>query len=338
MHGGFRLTGRDGSLIHCVGVHQLVDTALVYDDVFLKHETGAHPENRRRLEHSLELLSGHPVFSRITRVRPERATRDDLLLVHGDQHVDLILSMPQDEYTALDPDTLFGPGSLDAALYAAGGVISAVKGVTSGEYRAGFCMVRPPGHHATPRRAMGFCVFNNVALGAAYALERCGIDRVAIIDFDVHHGNGTQEAFYTDERVLYISLHQYPFYPGTGTAGETGLGRGAGKTLNIPLPAGSTEDVYLAAFRDCIVPAVEEHRPSLVLVSAGFDAHERDPIGGMRLVDESYGRITRVIMDLAWKSCSGRVVSALEGGYHLDALAGSICAHLSALAENTPQA
>ncbi len=310
----------------------MAGTALVYDEVFLKHDTGAHPENGQRVRHAYEILSGMHVFGKLARLQPDRASREDLLLVHAERYLDSLSRLPEGEYAALDPDTMLGPGSLEAAQYAAGAVTAGVTAVTDGACQSAFCMVRPPGHHALPGRAMGFCIFNNIAVGAAHALERCGHDRIAIIDFDVHHGNGTQEAFYTDDRALFVSLHQYPFYPGTGAAHETGSGKGAGKTLNIPLPAGSTEREYLGAFADVIVPAVEQHGPSLILVSAGFDAHRADPIGGMMLESSSYGKVTEVIRELAGRCSSGRVVSVLEGGYNLDALADSITAHLSALA------
>jgi acetoin utilization deacetylase AcuC-like enzyme len=309
----------------------MASTGLVYDEVFLRHETGAHPENKERVRHAYDVLSGSPLFDRLTPIAPLRATREDLLLVHDGRYLDLLAALPEGEYAALDPDTMVGPGSMEAAHHAAGAVTAAVQAVTDGDCRTAFCMVRPPGHHALPGRAMGFCVFNNIAVGAAYALERCGHQHVAIIDFDVHHGNGTQAAFYEDDRVLFVSLHQHPFYPGTGAARETGSGRGEGKTLNIPLPAGSTEGPYLEAFEEVISPAVEEHAPSLILISAGFDAHRLDPIGGMGLESQSYASMTGAIMEMAERSASGRVVSVLEGGYNLDALAESIMAHLGAL-------
>jgi acetoin utilization deacetylase AcuC-like enzyme len=310
----------------------MADTGLVYDEVFLKHETGAHPENKERVRHAYEVLSGSPVFERLTALAPVPASREDLLLVHDERYLDILDGLPGDEYAALDPDTMVGPGSMEAARCAAGAVTRTVEAVTRGECLTAFCMVRPPGHHALPGRAMGFCVFNNIAVGAAYALQHCGHERVAIIDFDVHHGNGTQAAFYEDDRVLFVSLHQHPFYPGTGAAHETGSGRGEGKTLNIPLPGGSTEEVYLEALNDRVIPAVEEHAPSLVMVSAGFDAHRLDPIGGMRLESDTYARMTVAIVEMARSSASGRVVSVLEGGYNLDALAESITAHIGALA------
>ena len=310
----------------------MAEVGLVYDDVFLRHETGAHPENKERVRRTWDFISAAPGLEHLKHLKPVPATRQDLLLIHEAKYLDLLAGLPPDQYAALDPDTMVGPGSMEAAYSAAGAVMTAVGAVTEGICEAAFCMVRPPGHHALPGRAMGFCVLNNIALGAAYALERCGHGRVAIVDFDVHHGNGTQAAFYEDDRVLFISLHQHPFYPGTGSAAETGSGRGEGKTLNFPLPGGSTEAVYLEALRKSIVPAVREHAPSLIMVSAGFDAHRADPIGGMRLESESYAKMTRIIMEMAGHSCSGKVVSVLEGGYNLDALAESIGEHLTAMA------
>ena len=305
-------------------------TCLVYDDIFLSHETGAHPENRERVRRAYEALSGAPLAGELARLAPGPASREDLARVHDERYLDLLDGLPEGEYAALDPDTLVGPGSLDAARAAAGAVTTAVGAVTAGTFRSAFCMVRPPGHHALPGRAMGFCIFNNIAVGAASALE-AGHERLAIIDFDVHHGNGTQEAFYSEGRVLFASLHQHPFYPGTGAAHETGSGAGEGKTLNIPLPAGSGEEIYLEALERSVLPAVESHAPSLILVSAGFDAHRADPIGGMRLESESFSKMTRLIADLADRCSGGKVVSVLEGGYNLDALAESITAHVAAL-------
>ena len=310
----------------------MAQTALLYDEVFLAHQTGAHVENGERVTRAYETLSATPLMKRLLRLKPVKASRENLLLIHDEEYVDFLSALPPDEYAALDPDTVFGPGSLEAAYYAAGAVTAGVEAVTDGACDSAFCMIRPPGHHALRGRAMGFCIFNNIAIGAAFALKRCGHERVAIIDFDVHHGNGTQAAFYEDGRVLFVSLHQYPFYPGTGAADETGSGKGANKTLNIPLPGGSTEEAYLQALAEIVVPAACDHGPSLVLISAGFDAHAADPIGGMRLRTESFAAMTRVIRGIADECCSGRVVSVLEGGYNFDALSASILAHLEALA------
>jgi len=309
----------------------MAKVGLLYDEVFLKHETGSHPENRARVEHTYDYLRSRPVFASLTELAPRPATRDEVTLIHTEGYYDSLLGIPKDRSVALDPDTIFSPGSFDAALSAAGAVVTAMEAIARGDLERAFCLVRPPGHHARAGLAMGFCIFNNVAIGAAVGLERLGFARVAIVDIDVHHGNGTQEIFYDSAEVLYCSIHQSPFYPGTGSRRETGSGPGAGKTVNVPLPAGTTEDEYLAAMDEVIVPAVLDHRPEIILVSAGFDAHRQDPIGGMDLTTNSFRSITERIVEAAKQSCGGRVVSVLEGGYDLTALAPSIEAHLEAL-------
>lgn len=305
--------------------------ALIYGSVFLKHETGAHSETKRRVSATYEYLKSKPIFRNLVQLGPRPARAEDVLLVHAKAYYDALRSIPADEYGYLDPDTVFGPGSMEAALNAAGAVTLAVDKIKNESIDSAFCLVRPPGHHARPGRAMGFCIFNNIAIGAAYATRVAGFERAAIIDFDVHHGNGTQEAFYEDGRVLFASLHQWPFYPGSGTPGENGAGKGRGKIINVPLAARSGEAEYLEALTQRILPAVADFRPSIILVSAGFDAHEADPIGGMALETESYGRLTQAIVGVATEVCGGRIVSALEGGYDLDALADSVHAHIQAL-------
>lgn len=308
----------------------MANVGLIYDTVFLKHETGCHPENRARVEHAFDHLSKSELFGDLLVMAPRPATAEEITLAHSRGYYETIACLGQSR-VALDPDTIYGPGTFDAALNAVGGVIAALEAIEQGRIERAFCLVRPPGHHARIGMAMGFCIFNNVAVGAMAAKAKFGIDRVAIIDFDVHHGNGTQEIFYEDEDVLYCSIHQYPFYPGTGSREEKGAGRGLGKTLNVPLPGGSSEKDYLKAFEDEILPAVEKHKPQVILVSAGFDAHRNDPIGGMGLESYSFERITDLIVGCAQKVCRGRIVSALEGGYDLTALATSIEAHIRAL-------
>ena len=305
--------------------------ALLYDEVYLKHNTGTHPERAERVKQCHDYLVSRPIFASLLKLKPRPATEDEILLVHDRHYFDYLRSLPETETGRLDPDTMFGPGSLEAAVLAAGAVTTAVDSIVSGGCDRAFCLVRPPGHHALPDRAMGFCIFNNIAIGAAYAARTCSLGRVAIIDFDVHHGNGTQDIFYNDEDVLYCSIHKSPFYPGTGLSGESGRGRGRGKTVNVPLPSGSDEKRYLEALSDEILPAVREHRPSMVFVSAGFDAHEADPIGGMALYASSFGKITSSIAKTADEVCDGRIISALEGGYDLTALRASVHAHLTAL-------
>jgi len=307
--------------------------ALIYGSVFLKHDTGGHSENKRRVSETYRYLKSRPVFSKLTELAPRQAKPEEILLVHAKAYFDALTSFPKDEVAYLDPDTIFGPGSLEAALGAAGSVTLSVDKIKAGEIDSAFCLLRPPGHHARPARAMGFCIFNNIAIGAAYATRVRGYDRVAIVDFDVHHGNGTQEIFCEDARVLYASVHQWPFYPGSGTPNEKGEGAGKGRTVNVPLLARSGEREYMKALEETILPAVRDHKPSIIFISAGFDAHEADPIGGMCLETSSFGRMTRAIGEVASEVCGGHIVSALEGGYNLPALAASVGAHLEALVD-----
>jgi len=264
---------------------------------------------------------------------PRMATRAELERVHAPEHVDTIAASAG-RTAAFDPDTYASPASYEVALLAAGAAIVGVETVlasgASGTTRA-FALVRPPGHHAGPGRAMGFCLFNNVAIAAAHALS-LGVDRIAIVDYDVHHGNGTQWAFYDDPRVLVVSLHQYPYYPGTGAAGEAGAGEGEGFTLNVPLEAGATDGDYELVFRTLIVPVLREFAPQLLLVSAGFDAHERDPLGGMRLTTTAFASFATWLGEVADLNSQGRIVLVTEGGYDLTAFGACLEATLRALA------
>jgi acetoin utilization deacetylase AcuC-like enzyme len=265
---------------------------------------------------------------------PRSATRAELERVHAPEHVDNVASSAG-RTAAFDPDTYASPASYEVALLAAGGAIVGVEAVLeagpSGATRA-FALVRPPGHHAGPSRAMGFCLFNNVAIAAAHALS-LGVGRVAIVDYDVHHGNGTQWAFYEDPRVLVVSLHQYPYYPGTGAAGEAGAGEGEGFTLNVPLEAGATDGDYELVFRTLIIPVLRRFAPQLLLVSAGFDAHERDPLGGMRLTTGAFASFAGWLGEAADVSSLGRIVLVTEGGYDLTAFGACLQASLHALAQ-----
>ena len=294
----------------------------------LQHDTGAgHPESPARLRAVLQVLDD-PRFAAIERVEAPRATREQLLRVHDASHVESIFAhAPESGSLRLDPDTVMSPASLEAALRAAGAACAAVDVVMRGETARAFCAVRPPGHHATPHAAMGFCIFNNIAAAAAQALDGHGLERVAIVDFDVHHGNGTQDIFWNDPRVLFASSHQMPLYPGTGAADE----RGAGNIVNAPLPPDAGSREFRAAWEDTLLPALAAHRPQLLLVSAGFDAHRRDPLAQLRLEAEDYAWITRRLRELADTHAQGRIVSSLEGGYDLEALRDSVAAHLDAL-------
>jgi acetoin utilization deacetylase AcuC-like enzyme len=292
------------------------------------HEMGAgHPESPARLEAVLEALAA-PEFAAIPRREAPRAERAQLEAAHQADYVALIHDAAPDEGLArLDPDTAMSPGSLEAALRAAGAACAAVDAVMSPDARRAFCAVRPPGHHATHDRAMGFCLFNNVALAARHALDRHGLARVAIVDFDVHHGNGTQDIFWDDPRVLYASTHQWPLYPGTGRDDE----RGAGNIVNAPLRPGAGSGEFRRACETRVLPALEAFAPELVLISAGFDAHHLDPLANLNLGSEDYGWITRALVAIAERHGNGRVVSTLEGGYSLTALRESTTEHCRAL-------
>lgn len=294
----------------------------------LQHDPGpGHPESPARLQAVLEALND-PRFAALQRIEAPRATRGQLLRVHDGAYVDRIFAAaPAQGPVRLDPDTVMSPGSLEAAMRAAGAVCAAVASVMEGDTQRAFCAVRPPGHHATHDAAMGFCLFNSVAAGAAHALEAHGLQRVAIIDFDVHHGNGTQDIFWNDPRVLYLSSHQMPLYPGTGAADECG----AGNIVNAPLPPGAGSHKFRTMWDETLFPELDAHRPQLLLISAGFDAHRLDPLAQLQLDSDDYAWITRRLCDLADRHAQGRMVSSLEGGYHLAALRESVAAHLAAM-------
>ena len=298
--------------------------------VCLQHDPGpGHAESPARLRAVLEALD-QDRFATVDRIEAPRATREQLLRVHTPAHVDRILAItPEADTVRLDEDTLMSPASAEAGLRAAGAVVAAVDAVMTGQALRAFCAVRPPGHHATPDTAMGFCLFNNIAVGAAHALAAHGLKRVAIADFDVHHGNGTQDIFQRESRVLFISTHQQPLYPGTGDADE----RGVGNIVNAPLSPGEGSYEFRTLWSDVLLPRLHAFKPQLVLVSAGFDAHQRDPLANLELQAEDYAWITERLVDLAHAHAGGRLVSTLEGGYDLQALAASASAHVSALME-----
>lgn len=307
----------------------------VYDPIYLDHDVPGHPENANRLRAIYSHLEASGVLAQMTAVPPRDASHEDLHLVHTEaliQQVTEAASSGRQRW--LDPDTYVVPLSYKAALRSAGGVIAATDGVLGGEINSAFCLVRPPGHHATPSAAMGFCLFNNVAIAAAHALERREVQRVAIVDFDVHHGNGTQDAFYADPRILYFSTHQYPFYPGTGDWDETGRAPAEGNTINVPFPRGCGDAAYLAAYREVCAPAVRRFNPDLILVSAGFDAHFADPLAQELMSTQGYYDIATELKQLADELCGGRIVYALEGGYDLTAISWSAHACIDTLLGN----
>jgi acetoin utilization deacetylase AcuC-like enzyme len=295
-------------------------TGFVYDPIFLQHDTGSHPENGSRMMATMSLLEECGLLAKLERVPVRAATPDELALVHDPRYVEGVRRAAESGGGWADPDTLITPRSYDVAASVVGGTLNALDAVVRGGVRSAYCLVRPPGHHATPVQAMGFCLFNHVAVAAACALDRHGLERVAIVDYDVHHGNGTQDAFYADPRVLYVSTHEYPFYPGTGAAEETGSGEGRGCTINIPMPLGSGDGEHRRAFDEVVVPALRRFRPQLILVSAGYDAHFADDIAMQQLSVDGYGVLASMVQAAADELCGGRLLVAQEGGYHLTAL------------------
>ncbi|MBI2619278.1 MAG: histone deacetylase [Ignavibacteriales bacterium] len=306
-----------------------------YHPDYLKHKTGeGHPERPERLSAMLKHLLGTKIWNGLVHLQPQLAQVDQVAMVHPKEYVRMIAERCRAGMTVLDQgDTRICPDSFDVALLAVGAVIEGVDQVVQGKLNSAFCAVRPPGHHAETTAAMGFCLFNNASIAARHAQRTHGIGRIVILDWDVHHGNGTQEVFYEDPLVLYVSLHQYPFYPGTGAADETGTGKGRGFTLNCPMKAGSGEKEYLDSFQEAIIPAIEKFRPELIILSAGFDAHRDDPLAGINLTEESFAAMTALVTNAAREYSEGRIVSVLEGGYDLRALAQSVEAHLIKLAE-----
>ena len=300
----------------------------------LEHDTGpGHPESPARMRAITTILEREErkgALVGIERREPPQASREQLERVHTARYVDAVLgAVPKSGHVRLDPDTVMSPGSGEAALRAAGAAVAAVNAVIGGEAKNAFCALRPPGHHAETERAMGFCLFNSVAIGARHALDLHGLERVSIFDFDVHHGNGTQHSFEREPRVQYLSTHQWPLYPGTGARDETGVGN----IVNRPLPAGTGSKQWRAVVEADILAAVDAFSPELIMISAGFDAHRADPLAMLELVEDDYGWVTAGLVELAQKHAKGRVVSVLEGGYDLTALANSALAHLSALRE-----
>ena len=306
-------------------------TGLYYSEVCLRHETGDHPESRRRLEAIMARLRGARGLEGVVYLEPRPVELALVRSVHAQAYIDRVVRLVQSGGGWLDPDTIVSPGTLDAALHAAGGVVDAAVAVCSGRLRNGFVAVRPPGHHATATAGMGFCIFNNVAIAARHLLDEGLVCRVAVVDFDVHHGNGTQDIFYEDPSVLYFSVHQMPLYPGTGRYSETGRGPGEGYTVNVPLPPGVGDDGYDYVMEAVLDPAVRRYRPGILLVSAGYDAHWRDQLAGMRLTVPGYRRMVERLRALAEELCNGRMVCVLEGGYGLQALSSAVDATVRVL-------
>ena len=299
---------------------------------FLEHDPGeGHPERAARVAAIEERLGGAGLLAELDVLEPRTARREELEAVHDPALVRRVEEACARAPASLDADTAVSGGSLEAALRAAGGALEAAERIVDGTWSRAFCAVRPPGHHAERHRPMGFCLFNNVAVAARALVQTHGLERVAVVDFDVHHGNGTQDVFAEDPRVFYASLHQWPLSPGTGAADERGRGEGEGTTLNAPLPLGADDAAWQRALEERVLPAVEAFAPEVLLLSAGFDAHRDDPLAGTRLTEDGYRSMTTALVEVAERTAGGRVVSVLEGGYRLEALARSVEAHLEAL-------
>ena len=306
-------------------------TAYVYDELYLEHDTGSHPENAGRLTAIMRALAERGMLDELVQVDARDATDGELRAIHRAEYIEQVRRTAERGGAWLDGDTYVSPRSYAAAIRAAGGLVALVEAIMSGDVDNGFALVRPPGHHAVAGRGMGFCLFNNVAIAAASALTGHGLNRVLIVDYDVHHGNGTADSFYSDPRVLYFSTHQYPHYPGTGHWSETGSGEGEGYTVNVPLPGGVGDEGYRRVFDDLLVPIAERYDPELVLVSVGYDAHWRDPLAHMRLSTSGYWWLAKCLRELANRTCEGRVAFILEGGYDLEALTSGVMATFDAL-------
>jgi acetoin utilization deacetylase AcuC-like enzyme len=310
-------------------------TAVVVDSGYLKHQPGEfHPERPERIQALLGLADDLD-DERFHILPPRAATRQDIQSCHGADYIALVESTSQTNRYALDGDTITCRDSFGTGLLAVGGFLRLLDAIAAGESRNGFALVRPPGHHALRDRAMGFCLFNTIAIGAQHLKQAHGATRILIMDWDVHHGNGTQDAFYDDPSVFFISTHQFPYYPGSGALNEVGINAGEGYTINIPLPAGCGDPEYLRVFRDVVVPAVHKFAPQWILISAGFDPHRRDPLGGMEVTENGFAAMAQALVELAHQYAGGKIALLLEGGYDLLALRHSVAAVLEALQQKT---
>ena len=309
-------------------------TGFLYDERFLRHDAGAgHPERRERLERSIAHLREQPWFAQLVPVAARRAEPDWVQAIHSPRLLQRAEAACAQGMPYLDVgDVGISPDSFEIAMLAAGGAVVLAERIASGAIDNGFALCRPPGHHAEHDMALGFCLFNHVAIAARHLQRQHGLDKILILDWDVHHGNGTQHTFEEDPSVLYVSTHQYPFYPGTGAASETGTGRGRGATLNCPMPAGAGDAQYESAFRERILPKLEQFKPEMVIVSAGFDAHAADPLAQVCLSTEFFGWMSERLVEVAEQYAGGRLLSMLEGGYNVDVLPLCIARHLEVLA------
>lgn len=311
--------------------HAMAKTGFIYHPIYLEHLTGSwHPERPDRLAGILQALEEAGLDEMLCRLTPSPCPREHILAVHTERLVTMIEALCGPDIQHIDADTAVSEKSFEAAVFAAGAGLAAADAIMAGDIDNAFCAVRPPGHHAESDRAMGFCLFNNVAIATRYLQKMHGIEKALIIDWDVHHGNGTQEIFYEDPSVLYFSSHQYPHYPGTGSMGEGGRGKGETFNVNAPLRAGCGDAEYQQVYTKMLSPVADVFKPEWVMISAGFDGHHEDPLASMRLTENGYAWLTRMAVDIAQKHCRGRLISMLEGGYGR-ALTASVGAHLEAL-------
>lgn len=313
-----------------------MQTAFIYDPIFLNHDTGAgHPERSQRLSSAYNVLSTQAWFGKLQHLKTAKADLQWLSAIHDDRYIDRVKRACGLEQRHIDsPDVSICKASYDVALNAVGSVLAIADEVMAKKADNGFAMIRPPGHHAEAALAMGFCLFNNIAITARYLQKKHHLERIVILDWDVHHGNGSQHIFEQDPSVFYISVHQFPHYPGSGALAETGIAAGQGTTLNCPMSAGMGDQHYAQAFKEIILPRAKAFAPDAVLISAGFDAHKADPLGQINLETQSYVWMTQMMMGLAEQCCAGRLISVLEGGYDLSALAESVTQHVKTLSQS----
>jgi len=302
-----------------------VPTAIVKDYRYLDHETSSfHPESPKRLEAIYKMLEGADMKGKFPTLEPRLAEKSEIEMIHTSSYVNTVARTANSPHCYLDPDTETSPKSYETARLAVGGLCNAIDAVVEGKADNSFAFIRPPGHHAEADRAAGFCLFNNVAIGAMHAIKKFKMERVLIVDWDLHHGNGTQHSFYDDPRVIYFSTHQYPYYPGTGSVQETGRGKGQGYTVNVPLRTGPGDNEFVKIFTEILKPVALEYEPELVLLSAGFDIYFQDPLGGMKVTSKGFACLARILLDIAETCCQGRFAVTLEGGYHIGGLTSSV--------------